>query len=68
MLRRAARTTMALLIQTLLISGVALAGEKATRDEALAMVKKVVVAIKDVAVPMAHAEIMKRGPLPGQDL
>jgi hypothetical protein len=59
---------MALLLQTLLISGVALAGEKATRDEALAMVKKVVVAIKDVAVPMAHAENMKSGRLPGQDL
>jgi hypothetical protein len=67
-LRRAARTTMALLLQTLLISGVALAGEKATRDEAVAMVKKAVVAIRDVAVPMAHAEIMKRGTLTDGDL
>jgi hypothetical protein len=59
---------MALLLQTLLIGGVALAGEKATRDEALAMVKKAVVAIRDVAVPMAHAEIMKSGPVGGRDL
>jgi cytochrome c len=62
-------TSVALLLAPLLLGGFALAASSATKDEAVAMVKKAVTAIKSEGSDKAYAEINDpKGPFVDRDL
>jgi cytochrome c len=62
-------TSVALLVAPLILGGFALAATSATKDEAVAMVKKAITAIKSEGPDKAYAEIDDpRGPFVDRDL
>src|SRR6476620_6520476 len=68
-MRQLGLTSVALLLAPLVLGGFALGATSATKDEAVAMVKKAVTAIKSEGPDKAYAEIDDpRGPFVDRDL